>query len=83
VLLFPTEADVESVLDTDVESRILLLDAGVPDGFERRWRPALGFGPERHLGYALQWFAFALLTVVLFIALNLRRVGADQESDPS
>jgi surfeit locus 1 family protein len=83
VLLFPTEADVESVLDTDVESRILLLDAGQPDGFERRWRPALGFGPERHLGYALQWFAFALLTVVLFIALNLRRVGADQESDPS
>lgn len=83
VLLFPTEADVESVLDTDVESRILLLDAGLPDGFERRWRPALGFGPERHLGYALQWFAFALLTVVLFISLNLRRVGADQESDPS
>jgi len=83
VLLFPTEADVESALGVDVESRIVLLDAGAPDGFERKWRPALGFGPERHLGYAIQWFAFALVAVVLFIALNLRRVAQSQESDPS
>lgn len=77
VLLFPTEADVESALGVDVEPRIVLLDAGAPDGFERKWRPALGFGPERHLGYAIQWFAFALVAVVIFIALSLRRVGAD------
>ena len=83
VLLFPTEADIESALDVDVEARIILLDAGLPDGFERQWRPSLGFGPERHLGYAIQWFAFALLTAVLFVSLNLRRVGADQEPDPS
>lgn len=77
VLLFPTEADVESALGVDVEPRIVLLDASAPGGFERKWRPALGFGPERHLGYAIQWFAFALVAVVIFIALNLRRVGAD------
>jgi surfeit locus 1 family protein len=82
VLLFPTEADVESALGVDVESRILLLDAGAPDGFERKWRPALGFGPERHLGYAIQWFAFALVVAILFIALNLRRLHPDEESDP-
>ena len=50
---------------------------------ERRWRPALGFGPERHLGYAIQWFAFALVSVALFIALNLRQAGASGEPDPS
>jgi surfeit locus 1 family protein len=77
VLLFPTEADVESALGIDVEPRIVLLDAGAPDGFERKWRPALGFGPERHLGYAIQWFAFALVAMVIFIALNLRRAGAE------
>lgn len=77
VLLFPTEADVESALGVDVESRIVLLDAGAPDGFERKWRPALGFGPERHLGYAIQWFAFALVAMVIFIAVNLRRVSAE------
>jgi surfeit locus 1 family protein len=83
VLLFPTEADVESTLGLDVASRIVLLDAGAPDGFERKWRPALGFGPERHLGYAIQWFAFALVAAVLFIALNLRRVPAGEEPGPS
>jgi len=81
VLLFPTEADVESVLGVDVESRIILLDPGAADGFERQWRPALGFGPERHLGYAIQWFAFALVTVALFISLNLRQAGASGEPD--
>jgi len=79
VLLFPTEADVESALATDVESRIVLLDPGAADGFERSWRPSLGFGPERHLGYAIQWFAFALVSVVMLIALNLRRVLPDEE----
>jgi surfeit locus 1 family protein len=79
VMLFPTEADVESALATDVESRIVLLDPDAPDGFERSWRPSLGFGPERHLGYAIQWFAFALVAVVMLIALNLRRVPPDEE----
>jgi surfeit locus 1 family protein len=79
VLLFPTEPDVEGALGRDVESRIVLLDAGVPDGYERQWRPSLGFGPERHLGYAIQWFAFATVAVVLFIALNLRRRPPDEE----
>jgi surfeit locus 1 family protein len=83
VLLFPTEADVESALGADVESRIVLLDPGAADGFERKWRPALGFGPERHLGYAIQWFAFALVTVALFISLNLRRADVPGETDPS
>jgi surfeit locus 1 family protein len=79
VMLFPTEADVESALATDVESRIVLLDPAAPDGFERAWRPSLGFGPERHLGYAVQWFAFAVVAVVMLIALNLRRVLPDEE----
>jgi surfeit locus 1 family protein len=73
VMLFPTRPDIESALGDAVESRIVLLDAGAPDGYERKWRPSLGFGPERHLGYAVQWFAFALVAVVLFVALNLRR----------
>jgi len=77
VLLFPTEADLESALGLELETRIVLLDADLPDGYERSWRPATGFGPERHLGYALQWFAFAVVAVVLFIALNLRRPAPD------
>jgi surfeit locus 1 family protein len=73
VMLFPTEADLESALGAEVESRIVLLDPASPDGYERIWRPSLGFGAERHLGYAVQWFAFAIVAVVMLIALNLRR----------
>jgi surfeit locus 1 family protein len=82
VLLFPTEADLESALGLELETRIVLLDADLPDGYERSWRPATGFGPERHVGYALQWFAFAAVTVVIFVALNLRRPEPDGRGSP-
>ena len=82
LLLFPTEADLESALGLELETRIVLLDADRPDGYERSWRPATGFGPERHLGYALQWFAFAAVAVVIFIALNLRRPEPDGRGSP-
>ena len=32
------------------------------------------FGPERHLAYAIQWFVFALVALIIFIALSLRRL---------
>jgi cytochrome oxidase assembly protein ShyY1 len=31
------------------------------------------FGPERHLGYAVQWFALALTLVVIWIVVNWRK----------
>lgn len=80
VLNFPQQADLERALGNPVESRILLLDPAATDGFERAWRPAMRFGPERHYGYAVQWFAFAIVALVIFIALNLRRVGAGAAS---
>lgn len=74
VLNFPRQADLEQVLGQPVESRILLLDPAAPDGYERVWRPSLEFGPERHLGYAIQWFALAVTVFVVFVALSLRPV---------
>jgi surfeit locus 1 family protein len=71
VLNFPTQADVEAALGQPVESRILLLDASSPDGYQRNWRPSVGFPPERHLGYAIQWFALAVTLIVIFVALSL------------
>ena len=73
VLNFPMQADIEAALGEPVESRIVLLDASNPDGFQRVWRPSIGAGPERHLGYAIQWFALAIALVVIFVALSLKR----------
>ncbi len=50
---------------------IILLDPEEPGGFRRDWRfDFAGFGPERHRGYALQWFALALTLMILYIVVN-------------
>ena len=74
VLNFPRQQDIEQVLGASVEARIVLLDPAAPDGYERVWRPAMRFGPERHLAYAIQWFVFGLVALIIFIALSLRRL---------
>ncbi|NIR28531.1 MAG: SURF1 family protein [Gammaproteobacteria bacterium] len=48
------------------------LDAGVPGGFVREWRPYVGFGPERHRAYALQWFALAAAVAVIYVVVAMR-----------
>jgi surfeit locus 1 family protein len=83
LLNFPRQQDLERALGTRVESRIVLLDPDAPNGFERIWRPAMRFGPERHLGYALQWFALALVALVAFITLSLRPVTTDNAAADS
>jgi surfeit locus 1 family protein len=43
-----------------------------PDGLARVWeRPDMGV--ERHIGYAVQWYVFATLTVIFYVALGFRR----------
>lgn len=72
VLNFPVVADLEAALGEPVETRIVLLDATDPDGYERAWRPALAVPPERHLGYAIQWLALALVLAIAFVATSLQ-----------
>jgi surfeit locus 1 family protein len=44
----------------------------VGDGLVRDW-PAPDRGVDTHRGYALQWFAFAALIAVIYVALSFRR----------
>ena len=48
------------------------MDAAAPDGFVREWSPYLGIGPDRHRGYALQWFSLAAAVAVVWIVLKVR-----------
>ena len=79
VLNFPVTSDLEAALGEPVEARILLLDADQPDGYERAWRPSMGFPPERHLGYAIQWLALALVVLVAFVATGLQPRNPDTD----
>lgn len=69
---YPTLADLEAALGRKLYPRIVLLDAKEPDGFQRGWTPP-GFGPERHIAYAVQWFGMALTLAILYVILNLRK----------
>ena len=74
VLLFPTVDDLEAALGAEVAPGQLLLDPGEADGYVRRWQPA-GFGPERHLGYAVQWFALAATLFIIFLVVSFKRTS--------
>ena len=55
-------------------ARVLRLDPALPIGHERDLHLlANTLPPERHRGYAVQWFGLAVTTVVVALVLNLRR----------
>jgi surfeit locus 1 family protein len=71
---FPTAAQLGAVLGKGVEARELLLAASEPMGYRRDWQPGgNGFGPSRHVAYALQWWSFGALTLFLYFFMNLER----------
>ena len=59
-------------LDRQVLPFVVLMDAALAHGFVREWTPYLGIGPERHRGYALQWFSLAVAVAVVWIVLKVR-----------
>jgi surfeit locus 1 family protein len=80
VLSFPVQPVLEQQLGHKLLRGVLLLDASQPDGYERIWEAHLGFKPERHIGYAVQWFAFAVAAVILFVITGFRTKKATDES---
>lgn len=70
--LFLDMAAVAADLHAAVAPRLLLLDADPASGLVREWTPAV-MPPEKHRGYALQWFSFAMAAVVIFIVLHWRK----------
>ena len=76
VAQFPTHAAVAQLLAETAwtpAADLVLLDPAEPDGYLRGWA-APGFPPLRHVGYAMQWFALALALIVIYLAVNFRRI---------
>jgi len=70
-MLYPTRDQLATALDTQVPDHQLLLGADQANGYLRDWK-AVPVGPEKHYGYAFQWFSFAVVTLVFYIILNVR-----------
>ena len=58
---------------------ILRLDPASSGGYRREW-PTVPFTPERHLGYAVQWFALAAALFVIYLALNIKRTNGPRSA---
>jgi surfeit locus 1 family protein len=70
---FPTHDELQSMLGENIARRIVLLDPQAPGGYLREWQPP-GLDPSRHFSYAIQWWGFAAVLLVLYFGLNFRRV---------
>jgi surfeit locus 1 family protein len=65
--------EIAGDLGKPVLPRILLLDPDSNSGFVREWTPNV-MPPERHMAYAVTWFTFAVVAVLIFIARHWRKV---------
>lgn len=73
--VYPTLSEVSATLGRDVEPFVLLMHHEDQKGFLRHWVPT-EFGPAKHFGYALQWFAMGAVLAGLLI-WNYRKKGFD------
>ena len=72
VTSFPSLAELAASLGTPLAPRILLLDPDASFGYQRDWQPP-GMAPLRHLSYAIQWWCFAVLALLVWAVLGRRR----------
>lgn len=75
---FPQTGELAAAMglrDTEtLEPGQLLLDADRGFGYRRDWAAfATGKGPEQNWSYAIQWWSFAVVLLILYVGLNLRR----------
>jgi surfeit locus 1 family protein len=74
VTAFPTIDQLSLALGIPLERQIVLLDPTEEDGYVRDWHPP-GMEPIRHWSYAVQWWSFGVVLLVLWIGLSMRKVA--------
>ena len=64
--------DLAQVLGRDLSPFVVRLNPNQSHGFVRDW-PTVTMSPQRHRGYAIQWFALALTLSIIYLAVNTTR----------
>ena len=64
---------MERLLGYPLAAWLVALDPAAPHGYIRDWRAAPGLTPDRHRGYAFQWFALATALFAIWVVVNLKR----------
>jgi len=66
-------AGLQEQLEVDLLHYTIRLSAEARGGFVRDWQPHYGAGPEKHRAYAIQWFSFAVIFLVVYLVHGLTR----------
>ena len=70
--------DIAQSLNLPVEKWVVQLSKSEQAGFEDRdWKPVY-LSSSRHQAYAFQWFALALVSLVLWVLMGYRKPGEEQ-----
>ncbi len=73
VIPFIDIAALQSAFDNRLLPVVVWLSPEHEGYYERNWQP-VWLAPERSEAYAVQWFLFAAITLLLFFILNLRKL---------
>lgn len=66
---------LEDQIGVELLSYTIRLSEDASSGFVRDWRPLYGAGPDKHRAYAIQWFSFALIFIVVYLVHGLKRIN--------
>jgi surfeit locus 1 family protein len=66
-------AALAAAKELDLLPYALVLDEDQPGALQYDWSPVPEMGPEKHLGYAVQWFGLAVALIIIFVGVNMRR----------
>lgn len=64
--VYPAAEEIVAALGRDIQPFVLQMEHDEENGFFRHWVPT-EFGPGKHFGYALQWFAMGAVLASLLI----------------
>lgn len=69
--------ELSGVLNESLLPFIVMLDEKSAAGFNRHW-PAFRLDSDKHIGYAVQWFALFAALVGIFFIVNTKRLKDDE-----
>ncbi len=72
---------LEQALGRSVYRFALVLDEQQAGSLRRDWVRAEQITPDKHLGYAVQWFALALALTIIYVGINSRRIDRGDRDD--
>ena len=69
-------SQLKKVLNYSLFNYVVTLSPNDPAAYAIEWQVVM-MGPEKHLGYAFQWFAFAATLLIIYLAVNTKKIDGN------